>query len=512
MIQNTSADSPAPTSENKPFYNLNSDLQCIAALILCVTISAFTIDISSPTAALSVSPTSPVALLNLTLLLATYLISVKAGLNIPNSPYAFIVLSITIIGNTFSHSLAFLNLPFSFLAPMLILSLTKSYTYCIVSLFVQLINISLLFRVTLEDAIKLMSINGFAERLTQCFTLGIFVLTFFFAYIHYLNDEKKPTKNIIFSSKGINNLKKNFPINHEKLLENFISEVKSASQSVAGSLDLLLNYIEPGLGSKLVKIAMVSSEDLQRVIQNLVDLNKNDLKVETKTTPCCFSTYLKEIWEIANLLIQKKGLEGNLKIDLNLPEHLELDTQKVKQVVLNLVSNLLQVTNKGTISLEVEYADLYLNYNESREYESNDIDPSMNEVSSSISLPAFFQAMEASARANYLKYLNSPPSSHLIAQKERMVKITVRNSGNKLASGERLEDSFQEIKEDNLYQFVDDNMSKLGLYVSQEMCGQMGGNLRTFNRNKNEMAFVANIPFKEFSMNNHRNYGWTKIW
>ncbi len=495
------------TSDNKPFYNLNSDLQCIAALILCVTISAFTIDMTSPSA-FSISPTSPVALLNLTLLLATYFISVKAGMNVPNASYAFIILSVTIIANTLSHSFAFLNLPFSLLAPMLILSLTKSYTYCIVALFVQLINLSLLFRVTIEDAIKLMSINGFSEKLTQCLTLGIFVLTFFFAYVTYINDERKQPQNGLFSSKGINSLKKNFPINQEKLLESFIADVKSATQNVSGSLDLLHNYIESGLGSKLVQIATASAEDLQRVIYNLVDLNKGDIKSEIKTTPCCLSTYFKEIWDLATLLIQKKGLQGNLKINFNLPEHLEIDTQKVKQVILNLTSNLLQVTSKGSINLDVEYADSYLNQSDS-DCDGHDIDAStLAERSSMTTLPAFFHAMEASARANYLKYFNSPPSSHLITKKERMVKITIRNGLN----ADKVEENYLEVKDENLYQVIGDNMSKLGFYVSQDLCNQMGGNLKTFTQNKSEMAFVATIPFKEFSMNNYRTYGWTKIW
>ena len=52
-----------------------------------------------------------------------------------------------------------------------------------------------------------------------------------------------------------------------------------------------------------------------------------------------------------------KKIKFNIKQDLNLPEYIETDAQRLKQILKNLLSNSFKFTEKGSVALKVFVAD-----------------------------------------------------------------------------------------------------------------------------------------------------------
>ena len=60
--------------------------------------------------------------------------------------------------------------------------------------------------------------------------------------------------------------------------------------------------------------------------------------------------------------ISNKNLELNLNIDTNLPQFLNSDSLRIKQVISNLIDNAIKFTDKGKkISIDISYSQNHLN-------------------------------------------------------------------------------------------------------------------------------------------------------
>lgn len=122
----------------------------------------------------------------------------------------------------------------------------------------------------------------------------------------------------------------NYPISSEK--NYMLSEIKKCVPIIRG-----LSYYLIMLIKDLDHFSNKSSG------QELIEVNIKDI-----TNYCC---------EIANSLLANMGKAKDVKftskLSHDLPKKLQVDETKVKQILVNLMSNAIRYTNKGTINLEV---------------------------------------------------------------------------------------------------------------------------------------------------------------
>ncbi len=62
---------------------------------------------------------------------------------------------------------------------------------------------------------------------------------------------------------------------------------------------------------------------------------------------------MENIWTICGRIIENKRLQGYLEVEKNVPRYLELDEQRMIQIILNLVSNAVKFTQKGHVRLQI---------------------------------------------------------------------------------------------------------------------------------------------------------------
>ncbi len=104
-----------------------------------------------------------------------------------------------------------------------------------------------------------------------------------------------------------------------------------------------------------LKIIIRSGEHLLSLINNILDLSKIEAGKITLD---------KKIFDVQNILFSlksmfqikamDKNIDLNFELDNNLPKFVISDEGKLRQILLNLLSNSLKFTNKGSVSLKAE--------------------------------------------------------------------------------------------------------------------------------------------------------------
>lgn len=108
-------------------------------------------------------------------------------------------------------------------------------------------------------------------------------------------------------------------------------------------------------------------EHLLRMINDILDLSKIEAnRFEIDNYEFALPILSKNIIDMTKLQAQKKGLEFIYSEPFNLPSKVLGDEKRISQVVLNLLSNAVNYTKQGEISLSVEV--MKLKKKENKEY------------------------------------------------------------------------------------------------------------------------------------------------
>ena len=111
------------------------------------------------------------------------------------------------------------------------------------------------------------------------------------------------------------------------------------------SMDEVKNYTE-GL--------MQTSEHLMEMVNNLLDFSKlRSGKLEMNFKPVDLKESLASQLSGLHLLAERKGLNFFVDIDRAIPIRVVLDSLKLGQVIVNLISNSIKFTNTGSVGVRV---------------------------------------------------------------------------------------------------------------------------------------------------------------
>jgi signal transduction histidine kinase len=101
------------------------------------------------------------------------------------------------------------------------------------------------------------------------------------------------------------------------------------------------------------------AEDLSRLVDDMLDLSKIEAdRLEVKVEPLALESSLTEVVNQLKPMANAKGLHITLDVEDALPLALA-DSQRIRQVVLNLVSNALKFTEKGGVTIRCTRLERY---------------------------------------------------------------------------------------------------------------------------------------------------------
>jgi signal transduction histidine kinase len=142
-------------------------------------------------------------------------------------------------------------------------------------------------------------------------------------------------------------------------LTNMSHEVRTPLNSILGYAQLLLrggnNIKDPD--SKLQSI-IDSGAHLLGMINELLDLARVESgKLAINSEPLDLPSFLQSLVAEFEIRARQSGLRFDFSIDPSIPQCIETDPLRLRQIIYNLVGNAFKFTSAGTVSLKVATSD-----------------------------------------------------------------------------------------------------------------------------------------------------------
>ena len=137
----------------------------------------------------------------------------------------------------------------------------------------------------------------------------------------------------------------------------FSHELKNALNGLLGNLTLAYDSaVNDSQVIYFLSSATVCGEVLKNFVHNILDSGKlENGNLEVSKEKKDVRNFMQKVWTICGRIIQNKRLDGFLEIEKNVPRYLDLDEQRMIQIILNLTSNAVKFTEKGYVRLRVSW-------------------------------------------------------------------------------------------------------------------------------------------------------------
>lgn len=171
----------------------------------------------------------------------------------------------------------------------------------------------------------------------------------------------KMAKNIEANNKSLL-LDKNKAENENNLKSEFLAnmshEIRTPLNTILGFSELLYEKEVDEEKRESLKIVNNSGRYLLSLINDVLDFSKiNSDKILLESAPFIVEDFVDEIKNMFVLKIKEKDLDFICNISPMVPQVLIGDIYRLKQIIINLISNSIKFTNHGSISLDLNYVN-----------------------------------------------------------------------------------------------------------------------------------------------------------
>lgn len=139
-------------------------------------------------------------------------------------------------------------------------------------------------------------------------------------------------------------------------LASTVHDLRAPLGAIMSSLECISSKtIDAEILESFVRPASYAAKSLMFLINDILDIHQiNMKKLQLSYQKCDIRTTLSSIVEIFRLKAEMKGLELKLDVKGEIPLVIVTDPNRLQQIVINLLSNALKFTEKGSITVRAE--------------------------------------------------------------------------------------------------------------------------------------------------------------
>mgnify|MGYP000844790659 FL=1 len=351
--------------------------------------------------------------------------------------------------------------------------------------------------------IKAMSSEAMAEAFDDsldlvCFSAVTYGITLYFEELTHnrlINKLFTFKQNLDQANKTLNDekteLSKNIQMK-DTFIYSFSHELKNALNGLLGNLFLALEEVKDDKTLGFLTNARVCGEVLKNFIHNVLDSGKlENGNLEVTFERANVRALLENTWAVCGQIIRNKRLHGFMRIAKDIPEHLELDQQRIMQIMLNLTSNASKFTDEGKIHYDISWSlpgnnsqaspDIDLNeeteseenFHQSKTFEKADKMLPCGSPTKKFMETEFyelnFQKFKFSARENL--YSDLPPGT------QGVLKIQIFDTGCGMSPEDqkKLFKKFSQVGKNDAHKKIG---TGLGLWICKELAERLNGEIK----------------------------------